>query len=172
MRHPGAWALSHAQGMLRYLEPQTYRTLYAAWTGQAWPPDVLDDALIHVMRALVRGKWAEAGEIVGQERWSRLSPLQRATWWMQFGSLLLAAALAACGAWALRRHPALQVALAGTIGYLLLLPGPIAYERFRSPVLGPILALMVLPFASPPGLCYNRRRNRPAGSASALAGDT
>lgn len=156
-RHPGAWAVSHLQGTLRYLEPQTYRVLYAHWTGHIWPPDVLDDALIHTVRALAYGGWDEAGRIVTQERWSRLTPLQQATWWGQFGAVLLTTALALRGAWALRRHPMLLLAVAGTIAYVLVLPGPIAYERFRVPVLGPILALAALPFASAGRLCYNRR---------------
>lgn len=160
-QHPVAWVLSHLQGTLRYLEPQTYRVLYAHWTGRTWPPDILDDALIHALRALVRGDWAEAGEIFAQERWNRLTPLQRAMWWGQLAAILLTATLAIRGAWMLRGHPALLLAVAGTIVYVLLVPGPIAYERFRTPALGPTLALAMLPFASPWGLCYNHRE-RPA----------
>jgi 4-amino-4-deoxy-L-arabinose transferase-like glycosyltransferase len=157
-QHPVAWSASHLQGLLRYLEPQTYRALHADWTGTAWPPDVLDDALIHTARALARGDWHQAGRILAEERWSRLNPLQRVLWWSQSAAILLTLVFVVRGVWALRRHPALLWAVVGTIAYVLVLPGPIAYERFRAPVLGPILALALLPFASPRRLCYNRRR--------------
>jgi hypothetical protein len=157
VQHPRAWATSHLQGTLRYLETQTYRALHAHWTGQSWPPDVLDDALIHALRALVRGEWREAGQVIGQERWSKLTPLQRALWWSQMTATLLTTALAIRGALILLRYPALALAITGTIVYVLLLPGPIAYERFRVPVLGYILALTTLAFASPCRPCYNQR---------------
>jgi hypothetical protein len=144
VRHPSAWAASHLQGTLRHLEPQTYRALYAHWTGVAWPPDVLDDALIHTLRAVAHGDWGRAGQIIAEERWSRLTPLQRAIWWSMLGTLLMAITLAVGGAWRLRRHPALLLVILATTAYVLLLPGPIAYERFRVPVLGPILALAAL----------------------------
>jgi len=156
-QHPAAWLVSHLQGTLRYLEPQTYRSLYAHWTGNPWPPDVLDDALIHTVRAVVHDEWEQAGQIIAQERWSRLTPLQRAIWWGQLGALVLASTIFLRGVWAVRHHPALLLATAGTVAYVLLVPGPIAYERFRTPVLGPILALATLAFASPYGPCYNQR---------------
>jgi hypothetical protein len=143
-RHPAAWLTSHLQGTLRYLEPQIYRSLHVHWTGQAWPADILDDALIHALRALAQGDAQQAGQIIAQERWTRLTSLQRAIWWSMLGALLLTTVLAVRGSWTLRRHPALVLPLLGTIAYVLLLPGPIAYERFRVPVLGPILALAAL----------------------------
>ena len=155
-QHPGAWTISHLQGTLRHLEPQTYRALYAHWTGHTWPPDVLDDALIHTLRALARGDWEQAGQIIAQERWTRLTPLQRAIWWSTVGRHR--AHRSTCRARSLDTAPPSQLLWPslGTIAYVLLLPGPIAYERFRVPVLGPILALAALSFASPRGLCYNR----------------
>jgi 4-amino-4-deoxy-L-arabinose transferase-like glycosyltransferase len=157
-QHPRAWVTSHLQGTLRYLEPQIYRALYHHWTGMTWPPDVLDDALIHAERATLREDGPQARTIIALERWHKLTALQRAIWWIMLAAILLALILLARGAWRLRRHPALFWATLGTIAYVLLLPGPIAYERFRVPVLGLILALVSLAFASPWGLCYNRRR--------------
>jgi hypothetical protein len=158
---PSAWITSHLQGTLRHLEPQIYRSLHALWTGQPWPPDVLDDALIHALRALARENAQHAGQIIAQERWVKLTPLQKAIWWSMLGALLLTTTLAARGARALRRHPALILTLLGTIVYLLLLPGPIAYERFRVPALGPILALAALSLGEQvPGTCTHQRLHR------------
>jgi hypothetical protein len=155
-RHPFAWATSHLQGTLRHLEPQTYRALHPRWTGEPWPPDVLDDALIHALRALFRDDVHQASQVFAQERWRRLTPLQRAIWWGTFGTSMAVAGLATCGAWKLRHQPSQLWVLLSTIAYILALPGPIAYERFRVPVVGPILALTALSLASPNGLCYNR----------------
>jgi hypothetical protein len=150
LRHPGAWLASHAQGVLRYLEPQTYRVCYARFSGREWPPDVLEDAVIHVTRQIGRGQWARAGQIISQERWHRLTPLQGAIWWATFGGQVVGLCLMLRGAWRLRRHPILATALLLTILYLLWVPGPIAYERFRIPVASWILALIGVSIAAPP----------------------
>jgi hypothetical protein len=68
-------------------------------------------------------------------------------------AVVLTVGLAARGAWRLRRQPALILALLGTIAYVLFVPGPIAYERFRVPVLSAIVVLVALSaFAPPRGL--------------------
>ena len=140
-QHPLAWLGSHALGMLRYLEPQSYRILHARWTGRPWPPDVLEDAVLHTVRGLVRGEWYTVGQIIGQERWARISPLQRGLWWGTFLAQMVALVLILRGAWFLRTHPALAIGLLGTLAYVLWLPGPIAYERFRVPVMSGIATL-------------------------------
>jgi hypothetical protein len=163
--HPLAWLASHAQGMGRYLEPQTYRVCYARFTGRGWPPDILDDAVIHVMRAIASGRWAQAGEIIARERWYKLDVLQGVVWWGTFVGQVTGLGLAFRGAWNLRQHPALAIALTLTIGYVLWLPGPIAYERFRVPVTSLILVLVGAScvqarFAPSNRPCYNRARYR------------
>jgi hypothetical protein len=147
-QHPLAWVGSHLQGMGRYLEPQTYKVCYARFSGQAWPPDILDDAVIHVGRAIGRGDWAEAGRIVAEERWHKFDVLRGVTWWGTFGGQVLGLIMALRGArrlWAThsgRRQPVLAVAMLLTVSYVLLVPGPIAYERFLVPVTSLIVALI------------------------------
>jgi hypothetical protein len=140
--HPLAWLLSHAQGMARYLEPQTFRVCYARLTGRPWPPDVLDDAAILVLRAVGSGDWSVAGQIVAQERWSKLTRLQGTIWWATFAGQLIGLGLMLRGVYKLRWQPVLVVSLLLTIGYVLWVPGPIAYERFRVPVMSLVLALI------------------------------
>ena len=140
--HPLAWLLSHAQGMARYLEPQTFRVCYARLTGRPWPPDVLDDAAILVLRAVGSGDWSVAGQIVAQERWSKLTRLQGTVWWATFAGQLIGLGLMLRALYRLRWQPVLVVCLLLTIGYVLWVPGPIAYERFRVPVMSLVLALI------------------------------
>jgi len=141
-RNPVAWLGSHAQGMGRYLEPQTYQVCYAQFSGREWPPDILDDAVIHVLRAVGHVDWAKAAQIIAQERWAKLDLLQGTIWWGTFAGQIVGLGLLSRGAWRLRREPAVAVTLLATIGYVLWMPGPIAYERFRVPVMSLILALI------------------------------
>lgn len=141
-RHPLAWLKSHAGGIMRYLEPRIYQVLYRQFSGAEWPPDVLEDAVMHAWREIGRGDWAGAGQVISQERWSRLTPLQRLFWWGTLAGQVIGLSMALRGAWKLRHQPPLVLLLLGTTVYMLWLPGPIAYERFRVPVMGLILALV------------------------------
>jgi len=161
--HPLAWLRSHALGTTRYLEPRTYRVVLYRLTGRPWPPDALDDAVLHVTRALSRGDWAEAGRILGQERWSRLSPIERSIWWTTLLGQCIGLVLAVRGVRSMRGSPAEAVAVVGTAFYLLWLPGPIAYERFRVPVTGLIcvlIGLSIVPGCRGPARCAKRSTSR------------
>lgn len=144
-QRPGPWLSSHLLGIARYLEPQTYRVCYAGLAGREWPPDVLDDAVLHTLREVARGRWGKAGEIIASERWGKLTAAQRFVWWGTLAGQVIGLALMVRGTWLLRRSPAAPAALLLTVAYALLLPGPIAYERFRVPVTSPILALVGAP---------------------------
>jgi hypothetical protein len=139
---PGAWLASHLLGVVRYLEPQTYRVCYARASGREWPPDVLDDAVLHVIREIARGRWEKVGEIIVQQRWEKLTALQRAVWWGTFVGQAIGLTLACRGLWRLRSRRAHAAVLWLTVTYVLLVPGPIAYERFRIPVTSLILVLV------------------------------
>jgi hypothetical protein len=158
-RHPFAWMKSHLQGMGRYLEPQTFRACYARFTGKGWPPDILEDAVIHVFREIGRGNWAQAGQIISTERWARLTPLQGTIWWGTFAGQVIGSLSMLLGLWRLRRQPALAVALSLTILYVLALPGPIAYERFRVPVMSLILASIGISVSATPAAGGSDDRN-------------
>ena len=141
-QHPLAWLIGHTQGLVRYLEPQTYRIVYGRLVGHPWPPDILDDAVLHALRALSRGNWVKAREIIASERWTRLDAAGRAIWWGTFLGQAIGLGLALRGAWRLRRQPATLALLALTVGYVLWVPGPIAYERFQVPVTSLIVILI------------------------------
>jgi 4-amino-4-deoxy-L-arabinose transferase-like glycosyltransferase len=141
-QHPVAWLLGHAQGMVRYLEPQTYRIAYGRLAGHPWPADVLDDAVLHALRALARGDWARAGGMIAAERWVRLDTAGRVIWWGTFLGQAIGLGLALRGASRLRHQPAALALLGLTVAYVLWVPGPIAYERFQVPVTSLIVVLI------------------------------
>jgi 4-amino-4-deoxy-L-arabinose transferase-like glycosyltransferase len=142
LQHPAAWLRSHLLGMVRYLEPHTYRVIYGRLAGHPWPGDVLDDVLLHALRALSRGDLVQAGGLLVIQRWMRLDTAGRAVWWGTFLGQLIAICLALAGAWRLRHRPAEVGLLVLTVAYVLWVPGPIAYERFRVPVTSLILVLV------------------------------
>jgi 4-amino-4-deoxy-L-arabinose transferase-like glycosyltransferase len=156
LQHPLDWVSSHTLGLARYLEPQTYRACYARFSGKKWPPDVLNDAVIHVVRSIRAGEWTEAGQIIASERWGRLDGLQRIIWWGTLAGQLVGIVLLLRGVWNLRRQPVLVAALLLAIGYMLWLPGPIAYERFLVPVSSLLLSLI--------GVSLSARQGRSAGA--------
>ncbi len=140
--HPVAWITSHLQGMLRYLEPQTYKICYQRFAGRVWPADVLDDAPIHFIRWISGGHWIEAGQVIVQDRWQKLDALQRIVWWGTFAGQILGLGLMLRGIWKLGHRRQAAATLWLIAAGLLLLPGPIAYERFRTPAMGLILSLI------------------------------
>jgi 4-amino-4-deoxy-L-arabinose transferase-like glycosyltransferase len=141
-QHPFFWLKSHFQGLGRYLEPQTFRVCYARFSGKEWPPDVLQDAVIHVFREIGRGDWAKARELISQERWAKLTALQGTIWWGTLAGQVIGLFLTLRGLYKLRRQPATAIVLIAVISYVMWLPGPIAYERFRVPVMSLILTLI------------------------------
>ncbi len=142
-QHPWAWIGSHLQGMLRYLEPQTFKVCYSRISGRPWPADLLDDAPLHITRWIIGGHWAEAWEVFVQERWRKLDRFQGLVLWGTYTGQVIGFWLFARGTWRLRHAPAVVLPILLIIAGALILPGPIAYERFRVPVTGLILGLIV-----------------------------
>ena len=144
LRYPGHFLRSHLWGVLRSLLPQEHRLWYELLTGQDWEAlPIARGAVPQALRLTVQGHPAEAVRLLWQERVVRMPPLALA-----FG---LAGTLVACasvllafrGAYRLRAQPAVLLTLASMWAYLAFLPGPIAYIRFRVPVM-PIAVLMVV----------------------------
>jgi hypothetical protein len=141
-QHPTAWAKSHALGTLRHMEPGIYRVLHIRLTSRPWPPGILEDAVIHCAREIIHREWDAATRIIGQERWSKLTSLQRGLWWGMLLAQTIGLAMMLRGAWVLRAHRMVALGFLGTVSYVLVLPGPIAYERFRAPVTSLIAVLI------------------------------
>jgi 4-amino-4-deoxy-L-arabinose transferase-like glycosyltransferase len=141
-QYPFAWLQSHLLGLVRYLEPQTYRACYARFIGKPWPPDILDDAVLHFVRALGRRDWDQASQIITSERWSRLNPLQRTIWWGTLADQIVGLWLCISGVLKSRAPLPWTLAVLCSIAIGLWIPGPIAYERFRIPVMSLILVFV------------------------------
>jgi hypothetical protein len=125
--HPAAFVASHLKGAARGLRPQEHRFWFEQLSGQRWD-GAMPDGLLDLMR--------DSG-------WGAVSPLASllsviyVTFYIAGGAALL------IGLWRLsRRDRIIAVAVGFFIIYMLILPGPIAYERFRIPIMPLAFALM------------------------------
>ncbi len=126
-RYPMAFVTSHVKGAVRGLAPQDPRFWFEALSGQTWG-SVMPEG---IARAFLDG------------RWRSLPRLAIGLFAFFAATYLIAYAAALVGLWRLLKvHPVMAWATGLAIGYMLLLPGPIAYERFRLPVMPLICALM------------------------------
>ena len=124
MQHPLAFVRSHVRGVGQALAPHEHQFWFATWTGKAW------DA------AVPGGMWAA----IGRGDWPTVSRLARLLWGLAWVSYGIGVVLAARGGW--RGHRSWAVA-AGCFGlYLIVLPGPIAYDRFYVPLM-PLFCLAI-----------------------------
>jgi len=145
LRHPGHFLRSHLSGVLRSLLPQEHRLWYELLTGRDWQAlPAAKGAVMQALRLVLHWRPAEAVKLLWQERVVKMPPLA-----LMLG---LAGTLVACGstllglrgAYRLRSQPAVLLTLASMWAYLAFLPGPIAYIRFRVPVMPIAIALVAL----------------------------
>jgi hypothetical protein len=73
-----------------------------------------------------------------------LPPSAAVIWWGLFGFRVGLGVLSLRGLWAMRADGWGALLLSGSVAYLLLLPGPIAHDRFLLPVLPALLPLSAL----------------------------
>jgi len=145
LRHPGHFLRSHLSGVLRSLLPQEHRLWYELLTGRDWQAlPAAKGAVMQALRLVLHWRPPEAVKLVWRERVVKMPPLA-----LMLG---LAGTLVACGstllalrgAYRLRTQPAVLLTLASMWAYLAFLPGPIAYIRFRVPVMPIAIALVAL----------------------------
>jgi 4-amino-4-deoxy-L-arabinose transferase-like glycosyltransferase len=142
--HPGAALRAHLTGFLRSWAPQEQAFWYTHLSGR--PGEQLGVAVNtyrDAVEILCAGRPWEAFQFAYIKPWERLDPFARILWYTWGLGHLLAPMLMLLGVWRLRHRPALALALATTILYATLPPGPIGYVRFRVPVVPLITVLEV-----------------------------
>ena len=134
-QYPWAFVRSHLAGAFNGWLPLDHQFWYAQLTGQRW-----ESAVRHEMTTLLaRGQWDGA------------PPLAWALYLAFAGLYAAGFVLCLMGAWrAGRTFPAVVLAMLACIVALTVLPGPIAYERFRLPVMPLVCALIGCAFLARP----------------------
>jgi hypothetical protein len=124
--HPRAWVTSHIRGALHGALPQSYRFWFEQLSGQLWEnamPGGMISLLLH-------------------DGWRSVSPIALALFILFTTLYTLGLGAALVGLCRLRHKRVMLVAMTLFIVYMLILPGPIAYERFRVPV-APLLCVLM-----------------------------
>lgn len=126
--HPIAFITSHAKGTLRGLLPrEEYRFWFQRLSGQTW-----ESAMPSGMVNLVRNGG-----------WRVVPPLALILFVIFLMIYALGFVTVLAGIWHLSRYDkTVAVTMAAVIAYMIILPGPIAYERFQVPVMPLVFVLM------------------------------
>lgn len=151
----GTYFRVHLQGVLRSLLDPGHRFWHHTVTGEAWASTgVVPDIWQRMGWSLEQWALGDALEAFWLERVSRIPPLAGALWWGLVAGRVVVGWLAVRTAWRLCRDqqialdqqiahgPWAAVLLAGTVAYHILLPGPIAHDRFYVPVVPVVVALI------------------------------
>jgi hypothetical protein len=122
LAHPGAFVASHVKGVLRGLRPWAHREWFARLSGQDWAV-AMPDGLV------------SAG-------WQAAPPLALILSLVSVSVYATGVLVSLCGAWrVLRQNTVTGLAIALFVAYMIVLPGPIAYVRFRVPVM-PLICVL------------------------------
>lgn len=125
--HPWAFATSHAKGVVRGLVPQDYRFWFSEFSGQSWESAMPSGIFTHIR----------------QKGWRAVPPLALGLFMVVSISYAVGYTAAIIGAWrASSRDRMIVIAIVLFIAYMLVLPGPIAYERFRVPIMPLVCVFM------------------------------
>jgi len=141
---------AHLRGVLTSLRDPGHRLWYHVLTGQEWESTgVVADIGARMAWSLERGAVGDALHALWMERVVR-PPLPAVfLWWGLVAARLSVWVFVLRGAWRLRRLPWVPGVLLGTVAYLLLLPGPIAYDRFYLPAIPEVILLVLTGFCKP-----------------------
>lgn len=154
----GLYLSLHLQAVGRSLLDPGHRFWYRVWTGRDWvQTGVLSAIGARLHWALQRGAWGDALSVFWQERVSRIPHDAGLLWWGLWAGRLAVWWLAVRGIVRLRSLGPVALLLLGTVAYHLILPGPIAYDRFYAPVV-PVVTVLVACGAHG----YNSRQRLPA----------
>ncbi|HQE94111.1 MAG TPA: glycosyltransferase family 39 protein [Anaerolineae bacterium] len=134
---------AHLRGVLTSIVDPGHRLWYSVLTGADWESTgVVADMGARMMWSLERGAVGDALRALWLERIVR-PPLPAALlWWGLTAARIAVWVLGWRGAWRLRHRPWALPVLVGTVAYMLLLPGPIAYDRFYLPAIPIVVVLM------------------------------
>ena len=141
--HPFSYLHAHLRGVLTSLRDPGHRLWYHVLTGQEWESaGVVADIGARMAWSLERGAVGDALHALWSERVARPPLPAGLLWWGLSAARVAVWGLCGRGVWRLRREPWLLLLLTGSIAYLLLLPGPIAHDRFFVPAV-PLAAVLI-----------------------------
>lgn len=141
-QHPQTFLATHAWGVTLSLLDPGHRLWYHVFTGRDWSTTgIVDNIWVRMAWSLERNAFGDALTVFWSERVTRIPADAALIWWGLLIGRAVVWGFGLRGLWRLRRTPALYL-LGGTVVYLILLPGPIAYDRFYAPAIPAVAALL------------------------------
>jgi len=153
---------AHLKGVLRSLLRVGHATWYLDLTGEPWEvTGILEDVWQRMGESFAIGAVGDAFHALWLERVVR-APLGPALlWWGLLLARVLLWWLALRGGLHLfHLRPYVALLLLGTVAYFILLPGPIAYERFYMPAIPATVTLVACGGIRMNNLCAGREQGR------------
>jgi len=145
LAHPFSYLRTHVRGVLTSLRDPGHRLWYRVLTGQDWEnTGAVADIGARMAWSLERGAVGDALHALWTERITRPPLLAALLWWGLSAARITVWGLCGRGVWRLRHEPWLLLTLTGSIVYLLLLPGPIAHDRFYVPAVPLVVVLIAV----------------------------
>lgn len=142
-QHPRAWITAHLRGVRRSLLDVGHRHWHRTLFSRAWETTgVVPDIWARMGWSLERGAFGDALTALVQERIVRPPWPAALLWGALLSGRILVWALSLRGLARLRSRPSLALLLGITIIYIVILPGPIAYDRFYLPAIPAVVVLM------------------------------
>ena len=143
--HPFSYLRAHLRGVLTSLRNPGHRLWYHVLTGKEWESTgVVADIGARMAWSLERGALGDALHALWTERIARPPLLAALLWWGLSAARGAVWWASGRGVWRLRHKLWLLLTLAGSIAYILLLPGPIAHDRFYLPAIPLVVVLTAL----------------------------
>lgn len=133
--HPGTYLGVHMRGALRGLRDPGHRWVYRLLMDEEWEATgVVADIGERMAWSLARGAVGDALAALWTQRVTHIPPAAGAVWWGLILVRVLTIVLMLRGLWTWRDRPAALLLLSMVLVYHLLLPGPIAHDRFYLPI--------------------------------------
>ncbi len=155
----GLYVREHLRGTAQSILDPGHELWYRVLTGNSWQATgVVSDIWGRMAWSLERGAWGDALQVFWHERVVLIPWNAAMVWWGLVLGRLAVVGLCALGTWRLRGQPSTMLLLLGAIVYQIMLPGPIAHDRFY---LAAIPAVSVLVARGAGG--YNERHHGPLG---------
>ncbi|MGC9521555.1 MAG: glycosyltransferase family 39 protein [Anaerolineae bacterium] len=143
LQHLGLYLRVHLRGVVKSLLDPGHRLWYHVITQRDWSATgVVPDIWDRMAWSLTRGAVGDALRAFWTERAAHIPFTAAMIWWSLVIGRTAVWFLAMRGIGGLRSSPICGLLMLGVVAYHLLLPGPIAYDRFYAPAV-PVVSVLV-----------------------------
>ncbi|MDF1513979.1 MAG: hypothetical protein P1S60_09230, partial [Anaerolineae bacterium] len=145
LHHYPHYLESHMKGVLKSLLDPGHRTWYKVFTGRSWSSTgVVTGIWSRVWWSIQRRAVGDALKVFIEQRITLIPPAARLLWWLLFEGRVGIWFLLTRALYKLRQHTWITVLISAVILYTILLPGPIAHDRFYLPAIPVVTSLLVV----------------------------